>query len=63
MSLGGKILMLGATGQVALPLTLALAGDSANEVWGVARFSDKAASNSLTRQRCLPEWRRPAGGD
>ena len=47
MSLGGKILMLGATGQVALPLTLSLASDSANEVWGVARFSDKAAKKRL----------------
>ena len=47
MSLGGKILMLGATGQVALPLTLALAKNSDAQVWGVARFSDQAAKKRL----------------
>jgi UDP-glucuronate 4-epimerase len=42
---GEKILVVGATGQVALPLANALAAD--NEVWGVARFSDPAARQSL----------------
>jgi UDP-glucuronate 4-epimerase len=42
---GEKVLVAGATGQVALPLTLALAGD--NEVWAAARFSDHAARGTL----------------
>jgi nucleoside-diphosphate-sugar epimerase len=40
-----KILITGPTGQVALPVALALA--RANEVWGVARFSDAAARKRL----------------
>jgi nucleoside-diphosphate-sugar epimerase len=40
-----KILITGPTGQVALPLALALARE--NEVWGVARFSDAAARERL----------------
>jgi nucleoside-diphosphate-sugar epimerase len=40
-----KILITGPTGQVALPLALALARE--NEVWGVARFSDAAARARL----------------
>ena len=42
---GAKILVTGPTGQVALPLTLSLA--AANEVWGVARFSDADARRRL----------------
>jgi len=42
---GEKVLVAGATGQVALPLTLALASD--NEVWATARFSDPAARQTL----------------
>lgn len=42
---GEKVLVAGATGQVALPLTLALAGD--NEVWATARFSDPTARQTL----------------
>jgi UDP-glucuronate 4-epimerase len=42
---GKKILVTGPTGQVALPITLALAG--ANDVWGIARFSDAAARERL----------------
>ncbi|HEY6415930.1 MAG TPA: NAD-dependent epimerase/dehydratase family protein, partial [Acidimicrobiales bacterium] len=42
---GEKVLVAGATGQVALPLTLALAGD--NDVWAAARFSDPAARGTL----------------
>ena len=42
---GEKILVVGATGQVALPLAKSLARE--NEVWAVARFSDPAARASL----------------
>jgi UDP-glucuronate 4-epimerase len=42
---GEKVLVAGATGQVALPLTLALAGE--NEVWATARFSDPATRRTL----------------
>ena len=40
-----KILVTGPTGQVALPVSLALARE--NEVWGVARFTDAAARKRL----------------
>ncbi|HEX4244127.1 MAG TPA: NAD(P)-dependent oxidoreductase [Acidimicrobiales bacterium] len=43
--LGEKVLIVGVTGQVALPLATSLARD--NEVWGIARFSDPAARASL----------------
>jgi UDP-glucuronate 4-epimerase len=42
---GFKILITGATGQVAVPVALALAAD--NEVWGIARFTDAAARDKL----------------
>jgi nucleoside-diphosphate-sugar epimerase len=42
---GEKVLVAGATGQVARPLTLALAGR--NEVWATARFRDPAARRTL----------------
>ena len=42
---GAKILVTGPTGQVALPVTLALA--QAGDVWGVARFSDADARERL----------------
>lgn len=42
---GEKLLVTGPTGQVALPVTLALA--ESNDVWGVARFSDEAARERL----------------
>jgi nucleoside-diphosphate-sugar epimerase len=42
---GQTILVTGPTGQVALPLTLSLARH--NEVWGVARFSDARARDTL----------------
>ena len=35
---GTKILVTGASGQVALPVAEALASD--NEVWAIARFTD-----------------------
>ncbi len=40
-----KILVTGPTGQVALPVTLGLA--TANDVWGIARFSDTGARERL----------------
>lgn len=42
---GEKVLVTGPTGQVALPITLALA--KSNDVWGVARFSDATARERL----------------
>jgi nucleoside-diphosphate-sugar epimerase len=42
---GKKILVTGPGGQVALPITLALA--QSNDVWGVARFSDAALRERL----------------
>jgi UDP-glucuronate 4-epimerase len=42
---GTKILVTGPTGQVALPVAQALAAD--NEVWAVARFTDRAARERL----------------
>ncbi|MHB8464746.1 MAG: NAD-dependent epimerase/dehydratase family protein [Acidimicrobiales bacterium] len=42
---GAKILVTGPTGQVATPITLALAAD--NEVWGAARFTDPASREVL----------------
>jgi nucleoside-diphosphate-sugar epimerase len=48
-----KILITGPTGQVGLPVALALARE--NEVWGVARFSDAAARGRLEKAgvRCV----------
>jgi UDP-glucuronate 4-epimerase len=42
---GCKVLITGATGQVALPVSLALAKD--NEIWAVARFKDEASRRKL----------------
>jgi UDP-glucuronate 4-epimerase len=44
---GSKVLIAGATGQVAGPITRALAAD--NEVWGIARFNDAAAREGLEK--------------
>ncbi|AQT78866.1 oxidoreductase [Mycolicibacterium litorale] len=44
---GSKILITGATGQVATPVALALAEE--NEVWGIARFTDPAARERLEK--------------
>lgn len=51
---GAKILVTGPTGQVATPVTLALAAD--NEVWGAARFSDADARAHLEKAgvTCVP---------
>jgi nucleoside-diphosphate-sugar epimerase len=50
---GEKILVVGPTSQVALPVTRALAAD--NEVWGIARFQDQNARDLLEADgvRCL----------
>lgn len=42
---GAKVLITGATGQVAVPVAEALAAD--NEVWGIARFTDAATRERL----------------
>ncbi|MGE2718637.1 NAD-dependent epimerase/dehydratase family protein [Mycolicibacterium celeriflavum] len=42
---GAKVLITGATGQVAVPVAEALASD--NEVWGIARFTDTATRERL----------------
>lgn len=51
---GAKVLMTGATGQVAVPVAEALAVD--NEVWGIARFTDAATRERLEHRgvRCRP---------
>ena len=50
---GAKILVTGATGQVAMPVALSLAAD--NDVWGAARFRDATAREALERAgvRCI----------
>ena len=58
MSLSGKkILVTGPTGQVALPITLALAKE--NDVTGVARFSDAQARERLEARGRLVRAARP----
>jgi nucleoside-diphosphate-sugar epimerase len=49
-----KILVTGPTGQVATPITRHLA--AAHEVWGAARFNDRAAREALEAHgvRCVP---------
>ena len=42
---GAKILLTGPTGQIATPIARALV--DANEVWGIARFTDPAARDAL----------------
>jgi nucleoside-diphosphate-sugar epimerase len=51
---GKKLLVTGPAGQVALPLTLALAKH--NDVWGAARFSDAAKREQLEAAgvHCVP---------
>ncbi|MGY4711329.1 NAD-dependent epimerase/dehydratase family protein [Mycolicibacterium sp. CBM1] len=58
---GSKILITGASGQVAVPVALALAGD--NEVWGVARFTDAAARERLEKAGVRCESVNMAAGD
>jgi nucleoside-diphosphate-sugar epimerase len=58
---GNKILITGPTGQVAMPVAKALAVD--NEVWGIARFTDDAARDSLEKAGVRCEKVNLAGGD
>lgn len=58
---GSKILITGATGQVAVPIALALAAD--NEVWGVARFTDPAVRERLERAGVRCETVNMVAGD
>jgi nucleoside-diphosphate-sugar epimerase len=58
---GSKILITGPTGQVAAPLALSLAAE--NEVWGIARFTDTAARESLERAGIRCEKVNLAAGD
>jgi UDP-glucuronate 4-epimerase len=58
---GYKILITGASGQVAAPVARALAAD--NEVWGIARFTDAAARESLEKAGIRCETVNLAAGD
>ena len=57
---GEKILITGATGQVANPVAKALAVD--NEVWAVARFGNARAPQGSRRRGRALRGRRPRGG-
>lgn len=56
-----KILITGATGQVAAPIAQALAAD--NEVWGIARFTDPVARTRLEQAGVRCETVNLAAGD
>ena len=58
---GSKILITGPSGQGATPITRALAAD--NEVWGIARFTDAAARESLEKAGVRCETVNLAAGD
>ena len=58
---GSKILITGPSGQVAAPIAKALAAD--NEVWGIARFTDPAARESLEKAGVRCETVNLASGD
>ncbi len=58
---GSKILITGPSGQVAAPIARALAAD--NEVWGIARFTDTAARESLEKAGVRCETVNLAAGD
>lgn len=58
---GAKILITGPTGQIATPIALALAGD--NDVWGIARFTDPAARETLEKAGIRCEKVNLAAGD
>ncbi|WP_099244210.1 NAD(P)-dependent oxidoreductase [Mycobacterium sp. shizuoka-1] len=58
---GSKILITGATGQVGVPVAMALAAD--NEVWGLARFTDSAARERLEKAGVRCESANMAAGD
>ncbi len=56
-----RILITGATGQVATPIARALAAD--NEVWGIARFTDVTARAGLEREGVRCQTVNLAAGD
>ena len=58
---GSKILITGPSGQVASPIARALAAD--NEVWGIARFTDAAARESLEKAGVRCQTINLAAGD
>src|ERR1700751_4282158 len=58
---GAKILITGPTGQVASPIAQALAAD--NEVWGIARFTNTAARQTLEKAGVRCETVTLAAGD
>ena len=58
---GTKILITGPTGQVASPIAQALAAD--NEVWGIARFTNAAARETLEKSGVHCETVNLASGD
>jgi UDP-glucuronate 4-epimerase len=58
---GTKILITGPTGQVANPIAQALAAD--NEVWGIARFTNTAARETLEKAGVRCETVDLAAGD
>lgn len=58
---GYKILITGASGQVATPVAKALVAD--NEVWGIARFTDAAAREELEKSGVRCETVNLAAGD
>ncbi|WP_156688789.1 NAD-dependent epimerase/dehydratase family protein [Mycobacterium sp. Marseille-P9652] len=58
---GSKILITGPTGQIATPIAMALAAD--NEVWGIARFSNPAARETLEKAGVRCQTVNLAAGD
>jgi len=58
---GSKILITGPTGQLATPVARALAAD--NEVWGIARFTNLAARESLEQAGIRCQTVNLAAGD
>ena len=58
---GSRILITGATGQVATPIARALAAD--NEVWGIARFTDATARAGLEQAGVRCQTVNLAAGD
>src|SRR6478752_2562439 len=58
---GAKILITGPTGQIASPISRALAAE--NEVWGIARFTDSAARDALEQAGVRCQTVNLAAGD
>jgi UDP-glucuronate 4-epimerase len=58
---GAKILITGPTGQIATPIARALAAE--NDVWGIARFTDRAARDALEQAGVRCQTVNLAAGD